>query len=238
MISFIIPAYNEEKRIEKILQSLLLCRIQYEIIVSDDNSTDATVAVVRRYIDKVAINHGEKRGIAANRNRGAKLATGEYLVFIDADIYIEDTDAFFKKAEEEFAKNNSLVGFTSFTRVFKEVETFADKIILQFFNYLFLIMNNFLHIGASSGEFQMIRHETFKKIGGFNENLVAGEDHDLFRRISKIGRTYSEKTLCVYHDGRRAHALGWVKLLWLWTRDTFSVLFFKKSASKAWEEVR
>lgn len=238
MISFIIPAFNEEKRIEKILQSLSNYRGPCEIIVSDDNSTDATVAVARKYTDKIIINPGKKRGIAANRNRGAKIAQDGYLVFIDADICINDPDVFFKKAEGLFQKDRRIVALTVFLRVFKDVETLSDKIILEIGNYLFLVLNNFLGIGAASGEFQMIRADAFRRVGGFNENLITGEDQDMFRRLAKVGKTYSEKTLIAYHDGRRAHAIGWPKLFWLWTRDTISVLIFKKSQSRIWTDIR
>jgi GT2 family glycosyltransferase len=171
------------------------------------------------------------------RNAGAREARGEYLVFIDADTRIKNPEVFFSKAEKIFRDDQDIVALTVFIWVSKEAETLADKIILGFFNYLFLIMNNFLGIGASSGEFQMIRADAFRKIGGFNENLVTGEDHDMFRRLAKVGKTHLEKSLVAYHDGRRAHAIGWPKLLWLWTRDTISILLFKKSASKIWERV-
>jgi glycosyltransferase involved in cell wall biosynthesis len=238
MISFIIPARNEEKRIEKTLQGLSLCGIPHEIIVADDDSQDRTADIARKYTDKI-INCRRRipRTIAGVRNAGAREARGEYLVFIDADTRIKDPEVFFPKAEKIFRDDQDIVALTVFIRVSKEAETLADKIILGFFNYLFLIMNNFLSIGASSGEFQMIRADAFRKIGGFNENLVTGEDHDMFRRLARIGKTHLEKSLAAYHDGRRAHAIGWPKLLWLWTRDAISILLFKKSASKIWERV-
>lgn len=238
MISFIIPAFNEEKRLENILRIVSEYKGACEIIVSDDNSDDSTVEIAKRYADKVVINQGEKRGISANRNRGAKIAQGEYLIFIDADIHIDNPNEFFSKAEEIFKKNRNIIALSVFVKVLKNFETMADRIILNIFNYSFLALNNFLGIGASSGEFQMIRFEAFRKAGGFDEGLVTGEDHELFRRLAKIGKTYSEKTLVAYHDGRRAHAIGWPKLLWLWARDTVSVLISKKSKSEEWTGVR
>ena len=84
----------------------------------------------------------------------------------------------------------------------------------------------------------MFRTSAFKKIGGYNENLVAGEDHEIFRRISKIGQTHFEKSLLVYHTGRRAHKIGWPKLLLTWLKNSIWVPIFGKASSKEWEEIR
>ena len=77
-----------------------------------------------------------------------------------------------------------------------------------------------------------------QKIGGFNEKFVAGEDHDLFQRLTKVGRTRFIKGLTVYHTGRRAHKIGWPRLLSIWLGNVFSFIFLKRSMSKEWKEIR
>jgi GT2 family glycosyltransferase len=84
----------------------------------------------------------------------------------------------------------------------------------------------------------MIRAEAFRTVGGFDETLPAAEDMDLFRRLSKIGRTRFEGSLTVYHSGRRAHAIGWRTLLWQWFSNSVSVFAFRRSASKEWTVIR
>ena len=84
----------------------------------------------------------------------------------------------------------------------------------------------------------MIVTDAFMRVGGFDESLAAAEDMDLFRRLSKVGRTRFEPGLTVYHTGRRAHATGWRRLIWEWFTNTTSVWFFKRSASKEWKEIR
>jgi GT2 family glycosyltransferase len=101
-----------------------------------------------------------------------------------------------------------------------------------------LLLNNIFGIGAAGGEFQMMSVEAFRKVGGFNEKLAAAEDMDLFRRLSKMGRTRFEKRLTVYHTGRRAHTVGWPRLVWEWFTNSVSVWVFKRSASKEWKEIR
>jgi glycosyltransferase involved in cell wall biosynthesis len=240
MISIIIPTLNEEKYIGKTLDYLSKYKGDYEIIISDTNSKDKTVEIASKYTDKIVIHSkdGKKLTIAAGRNLGASYATGDYLVFIDADICIVEPNNLFEKAYICFQKDSQLVGLTISLHVFKELETLGDRIIIPFFIYARLLMNNYLGIGAATGEFQMVKTSAFKQIGGFNELLATGEDDDFFRRLSKMGKTRLEKRLIAYHSGRREHALGWPKLLYTWTRDTISVWFLKKSVSKEWIDIR
>ena len=84
----------------------------------------------------------------------------------------------------------------------------------------------------------MIKAAIFKKLGGYNENLAAGEDNDMFQRLAKKGRTRIDMSLTVLHLGRRAHKTGWPKLIFSWTTNWFSALIFNNSASKVWEEIR
>jgi glycosyltransferase involved in cell wall biosynthesis len=238
MISFIIPTKNEEKVIGKLLQCLLEYKGEKEIIVSDGQSTDNTISIAQKYA-MVLEHKGETRQkISEGKNLGAKNARGEYLVFLDADVFIPEINSFFQKAENLFKTKKNLVGLTASIRVFKEDETFADKIIFSILNFSHLISNNYLKIGVASGEFQMVKKDVFQKSGGYREDLVASEDYEFFRRISKIGRTYFVKKLVVYHTGRRAHKIGWPKLLKEWMLNGFFVALGKKSYSKEWKVIR
>ena len=240
MISFVIPTLNEEKYIGKTLDCISKYHGPHEIILSDTNSPDKTVEIAKKYTDKIIIHSkdGKRITIAAGRNLGAAQAHGEYLVFLDADICILDPDTFFEKAFACFRNEPKLVGLTIRLHVFKELETFGDRLVIPFFIYVRAFMNNFLHIGAATGEFQMIKKDAFKQVGGFTESMPVGEDDDLFRRLAKIGRTRLELDLVAYHSGRRAHKLGWPKLLYLWTRDTIMIMLFKKPGSKEWTAIR
>ena len=84
----------------------------------------------------------------------------------------------------------------------------------------------------------MIRKDTFKKTNGYREDLVASEDYEFFKRIAKLGKTYFEKTLTIYHTGRRAHKIGWPRLLTEWMLNSLSLIFRKKAHSKEWKVIR
>src|SRR6185436_5878996 len=87
MLSFIVPAHNEERWITGCLGSIhgamAAVAEPYEVIVVDDASTDATHEIAEQMGARTL--HVELRKIAAVRNAGARAATGEFLVFIDAD---------------------------------------------------------------------------------------------------------------------------------------------------------
>lgn len=238
MISFIIPTKNEERIIEKTLRSISLYQGEKEIIISDGKSTDRTIEIAKRYGTVVPYLGTTRQTIGAGRNAGAKIARGDFLVFLDADIHIGNPNEFFAKAIGLFEKKPELEALTVSLRVLPEFETPADRFIFSFINRMYHVENNILGIGAASGEFQMIRASSFRKVGGYNENLPVAEDHDLFQRLRKIGRTGFEGSLVVYHTGRRAHKIGWPKLLYEWLINGFSVFVFKKSFSKEWKEIR
>lgn len=239
MISFIIPALNEEKVIEK----LILCLREYkgpkEIIVSDGRSTDRTVAIATPLADTVIVHNGTTRQtIAQGRNEGAAKAKGDYLVFMDSDDYIPDINEFFAKALKLFEADKKLVALTVSYKVLPEFATLTDRIIFWCVAFNYYILNNILGIGGSGGEFQMIKADAFRKVNGFNEEMAAAEDCDIFWRLAKIGRTRCERSLAIYHTGRRGHKIGWPKLLYQWSTNAISAYFFKKSVSKEWTEIR
>jgi glycosyltransferase involved in cell wall biosynthesis len=241
MISFIIPTLNEEKVLEKLLKNLKeITSFDYEIIVSDGKSTDRTVAIAKSFGAKVVENlSGQRQTIGQGRNEGAKVARGDFLVFLDADVYIPNIETFFARALGHFKNNPKLLGLSGWVRVFPEMETWAD-----FFGYVilsdcaFYISNNILHIGSTCGEFQMMTTGIFKQLGGYREDLITVEDKDLFYRISKHGRTLTDPKLLLYHTGRRPRAIGWPKLLWIWFSNSLHFSVYDRAHAKEWKEIR
>jgi len=239
MISIIIPTLQEESVIQKTLESLKdFHAMPHEIIVSDGGSTDKTVEIAKNYADKVVTYEDKKRqGIAKGRNAGAKVASGDFLVFMDADCSVENPDDFFVRAVNQF-NDKRLSGLACWIRVERDKETLADRIIFFFDNFYQFIYNNFFHVGAARGEFQMMGKDTFTKLGGYNESLVACEDVDMFGRLAKIGMTRLDPHLIMFHTGRRAHVIGWPRLLSQWFFNYISMMFFGKSYSKEWKIIR
>lgn len=94
MISIIVPVYNQEKHVERCLNSIKnQTYTDIEVILVDDGSTDDSGAICRRFSEKDKRFHyiyQENRGVGGARNKGVEEAGGEYISFVDPDDYIEE----------------------------------------------------------------------------------------------------------------------------------------------------
>jgi glycosyltransferase involved in cell wall biosynthesis len=240
MISIIIPTLNEAKIIESTLRMLTATlTLPHEVIVSDGRSSDRTAELAARYANTVVVFSGEGRQtIAAGRNDGTKAATGDFLVFLDADCVIPEPDRFFTQALGYFKRNPELVGLTGYLRVFPADETGGDKLVSAIANFGLRVANNILKRGVSFGEFQMIRREAFARLGGFRADMIALEDADMFRRLSRIGRTMIAPNLRVLHSGRRGHQVGHPRLIAMWLVNLVFVAIRGRPFSREWKPIR
>jgi glycosyltransferase involved in cell wall biosynthesis len=239
LISIIIPTLEEEKLIAKTLAALEFSS-SHEIIVSDGGSRDRTVALARPLADRVLVHAGPSRQtIAQGRNAGAAIASGEFLVFLDADCTVQNPELFFREAVRQFRENEKLVALAARLRVSPEKETFGDKVVFSATNAITRFRNNVWQKGdAPGGEFQMVRATAFQSSGGYREDLVTCEDRDFFARLARIGRVRSDSRLTVFHTGRRGHAVGWPRLILIFLANTISFRLRGKSYSKEWEPIR
>lgn len=238
-LSIIIPTLNEEKRIKQTLERLRAgLSISNEIIVSDDLSDDKGVEVAKLYADKVVTMEKAPRVNAGEvRNRGAKVASGEFLVFVDCGCFIVDPQTFFTQALQDF-EDKKVIAVSGNIEVMREIATLLDRTISAIINTGYRILNNVFHRGAAWGKFMMVRKEAFEAVRGFRPELVAGEDINFFYQLSKIGRTYFDNRLIIFHPNRRAHQIGWFHLLFIWTRESIYRGLFDRSYSKDWKPIR
>lgn len=239
VVSIVIPTLREERFLERTLRNFDDLKIRHEIIISDGGSTDSTLNIARRYTDKVIVwDQPHRQTFGEAKNAGAALARGTFLVFIDADVIIPEPEKFFTEMLAEFNRKQKLVALTVPLKPLAENRSLVDAFLCAPLNWYYVLLNNILHTGNASGEFQMMRAEVFKKIGGFSERLAAGEDNDVFRRLAKHGRTFSYWRLCARHSLRRPHKLGWLRTYGIWIRNGLSVRMRGKAAYKEWAVVR
>jgi glycosyltransferase involved in cell wall biosynthesis len=237
-LSIVIPALKEEGFIAGTIEQFSPLTIEHEVIVSDGGSTDRTVEIATPLADKVVVMQDGKPTPSRQRNDGAKLATGEFLAFVDSSVRLPDVNAFFAYALARFAAEPQLVGLVGPQNVFPEIETWADKVFLGMQNMNIRLHNNVLGIGMGTGKFMVMRRSAFEAIHGFREDLVAGEDLDLVYRLSKIGTTSYDPRLQIHYPGRREHGLGWPRLLFIWIGNVFWINLTGHAWVKEWKPVR
>lgn len=238
-ISIIIPTLREERFLERTLENLKSLTLPHEIIITDGGSTDGTLDIARRYTDKITVwTHPHRQTFGQAKNAGAALATGEFLVFIDADVLVPEPQEFFEEMLRAFDSNKRLLAMTVPLKPWPENHSWVDAFFCAPLNWFYIISNNVFHSGNASGEFQMIHRESFRRIGGYHEKLAAGEDNEVFRQIAAHGRTLSYSKLCVRHSLRRPHKLGWLRTYGIWLKNGISVALRNKAAYEEWPVVR
>ncbi len=239
MISLIIPTLNEARVLPKLLEAFpphLRHRFDLELVISDGGSRDRTLDIARaagaRLVQHTA---GTPQTIAEARNLGATRARGEVLIFLDADSTIPKVEHFLKRIEETMREPRTLAA-TVKIEIAPDQRTLTDRLWLTAFNLIFRL-ENALGMGMGRGNCQIVRHEAFRKVKGYNEELVAGEDFDLFRRLGRLGHIAFLWDVTVYESPRRFRRLGYIRTTSLWFINSLSILLRHRSWSKHWQRV-
>jgi len=240
LISVIIPTLNEEKLLPRLLDQLsdqnLKSKYEFEIIVSDGGSKDKTLEIAKNYTDKIVVYQEKRRQkISEGKNAGFKISKGEILVFICADCRIENPEMFFDYVSN--FKNSKYLAATFWFDVFPEEKKWSDYIFHTFFNWLIKLLN-YVGNGMGRGECQVIRREVFEKVGGYNEELTAGEDYDLYTRIRKLGKIDVNFKIKIFESPRRYRKYGYIKIILMWFRNSLRVFNILKTQVEEWKEVR
>jgi len=137
-ISIVIPIYNTDKYLPKCINSVLNQTYKnLEIILVDDGSTDKSVEICDKYSlqdNRIHVIHQKNSGIAHARNTGIRIATGEYLSFIDSDDYIE-ADMYKTLLDKLYAYDADIVECDHFRANSEKINTnYNSGEILQFNN--------------------------------------------------------------------------------------------------------
>ncbi|MEM2963504.1 MAG: glycosyltransferase [Candidatus Anstonellales archaeon] len=231
-VSVIIPTYNEEKRIERCLKAIIdqTYKGEVEIVIADAESGDRTCEIARRYTDKVFVF--KKSTISAGRRDGASKATGDLLVSTDADSvpdknWLSEIVRVFDDQSVCCAHGNVYLLDANW------FDDFVVRTIMPLYYWFF----NFLGHPTGPGSNIAIRKGTYEMIGGYNPNLVTGEDLDLQRRAKKVGKVVFAKKAIVYTSSRRLRAWGYLKFFLFHFGNLIGSIIFKKPAER-YEPIR
>lgn len=236
--SIIIPAYNEEDELPLTLSAIRAAMdaipLSGEVIVTDNNSTDATARIAREWGATVVFESHNQ--IARARNTGARAARGRYFVFIDADTRI--CGDLLQAALTALASGNIVGGGARIG--FDRKVTGLSKALLHTWNW---VSRKF---GVAAGSFVYCLREAFEGIGGFDEGVYAGEEVWLSRSLKKWGRprklAFVVQPIAVETSGRKldwhppwriAQTLLW-HTFWPWSvRRREHCAFWYKRPAKA-----
>jgi len=179
MISFIVPAYNEEPVIGRTLESIhaaaRLAGHPYEIVVVDDSSSDGTAVVARSHGSLVV--PVEHRQIAATRNAGARAAFGDILIFVDADTVVPPATL----VATLQTLGAGAVGGGATLRLEGRIPWHGRLLIL--------LVSSALRLGRmAAGCYLFCTRAAFEAAGGFDERLFATEEIALSRALRRQGR--------------------------------------------------
>jgi len=187
LISIIVPAFNEEKLIAASLRSMQLAAQSFaqrgwetEIIVCDNNSTDATSALARAGGARVVFEPINQ--IARARNTGADAARGDWFVFVDADSH--PTPELFADVAGQIESGRCLAGGCI---IKMDERHFAGDSCTGLWNLVSRATK------WAAGSFIFCQAEAFRTIGGFDLKLFASEELDLSKRLKKLAHARGKK---------------------------------------------
>lgn len=223
ILSIIIPTYNEEDYLPTLLESIKKQSFKdYEIIVADANSTDRTCEIAKEY-GCIIVEGGLP---AVGRNNGAKVAQGEYLLFLDSDLKL--TDEYLNNLIYEFRMERLGIAITQMKPLSEKKQ---DKILHEFANIFMISVESIKPHGA--GCYGIIaKKELHDQCNGFDEELTFGEDTDYIERLAKKERFKVLRKAKIGVSTRRLEEEGLITLAKQYGKSTFNDFVGKKTDAK------
>lgn len=238
-LSIVVPAFNEERPLPSSLASIQTASAAFteagwatELIVCDNNSTDRTAEIATAAGARVVFEPINQ--ISRARNAGAAQATGEWLLFVDADSF--PTRELFGDVVRTIESGRCLAGGST-VRV--DLEGPLYHAAIGWWNFLSRAFR------WAAGSFIFCETAAFREVGGFTVKLYAGEEIDLFRRLKRLARR-RRRSIVILRDHplltshRKVHLYSLREMLrfWLLTVLTAGRTLRSSKASYPWYDGR
>ncbi|MES2787344.1 MAG: glycosyltransferase, partial [Pseudomonadota bacterium] len=191
-VSVVIPCFNQGRYLDEAIQSAIQqTGVQPEVIVVDDASTDATARIASSHPQVRLVRLSRNGGLANARNAGLGIATGEFVVFLDADDYLRP-GALAAGVGCLIAEPDAGLAFGRYVRVNDHgaVIDSPEPIDIHEDAYSALLARNFVEMIATV----TFRTEAIEQAGGLDRSLRACEDYDLLLRIARTKRVLQHNT--------------------------------------------
>lgn len=210
-LSIIIPTRNEETCLPALLDSIKSQKFtDYEVIIADANSTDNTRKIAKDY--GCIIVDGGLPGVG--RNRGAYVANGELLLFLDSDLIL--TDNYLKETITEFEEHDLGLAITQMIPLSSKL---IHKILHEISNKFLVVVESIKPSGAGCCGI-ITKKELHQKVDGFDESLDFGEDTDYLERVGKLCRFRVLRKPRILVSVRRIEKEGLLTICYKYTKST------------------
>ena len=191
-ISIVIPAFNEERLLGESLRQVRAAMAAFtarswaaELIVCDNNSTDRTAEIARAAGASIVFE--PENQIARARNSGAAAATGDWLIFVDADSH--PSEALFADVAEQIELGRCLAGGST---VRLDTLKILPRTMARAWNATSRVTR------WLAGSFIFCETAAFRNLGGFSHELFASEEIELSGRLKKLARTQKKKIVILH----------------------------------------
>jgi glycosyltransferase involved in cell wall biosynthesis len=245
-ISFVVPAYNEEALLPRSLGAIraeidrvgLKDGVDVEVIVVNNASTDRTAEVAASF-PGVRVVDEPRKGLVQARWAGFEASSGALVANIDADTIIPKF--WLDRVQAEFGRDSNLVALSgpyTYYGVARKVNVAVGSYYrIAFLAYLFA---RAMKVGSmlQGGNFVVTR-EAMLKLGHVNNRFsFYGEDTDLARRLSKVGKVMFTFKLPAESSGRRLAGEGVFTIGMRYTLNFFWATFAKRPFTDEWVDIR
>ena len=195
LVSIIVPTYNSSKFLGECLESIKNQTYQnIEIIVVDNNSTDDTKEIAQEFSKRFTqlnvklFNRGSER--SAQRNFGVENAKGEFVAIIDSDM--ELSEKVIASCVEKMQSSMDVLGII-----------IPEESVGEGFWAECKKLERSFYVGVEWMEAaRFFRKDVYQKVGGYNEDMVSGEDWDLSQRIETLGRIDRTNDFIFHNEGK------------------------------------
>lgn len=188
-VSIIIPTLNSGRFLERLLVSIKKqSYTNIEIIVVDNNSSDSTKEIAKKYTKNV-INKGPER--SAQRNHGADLSRGKYIAWFDSDMQL--TTKVISECVDKINKNPKI-----------DALIVPEKSVGEGYWAKCKALEKQCYLRDIEIEgIRFIKRDVFFKVGKLSEKLISGEDWDITKRVRKAGYKIDRiESFVIHHEGR------------------------------------
>ena len=243
LVSFVVPAYNEEALIGLCLAAITAevsrTSCQAEIIVVNNGSTDDTRRIALA-IPGVRVVDEPQKGLVQARRAGCLAAEGVYIANIDADTVL--AEGWLRMALTEFAQSPDLVALSG-PYIHYDLPTPARLVAAGFYRGVYIVhLLSRIVAGAGSvmqgGNF-IVSRSALERAGGFNPDFrFYGEDAELARRLAKVGKVKFTFALQAFSSGRRLAGEGLFRVLLRYSANYLWTHLFKRPFSSTWSDFR